>query len=344
LKNNNVESTSKRPFSEWIHLLFCKGHTPKRVLFRVDAGAVLGLSFGHLSRCLIIAQKLKNKYGTETLFLMRDYAEGVKHAKKMKQNVNCLPLGINQEQEKQRVLLILSQFKADLFIIDLPYEDMDFSYLSNLRESGIRILFIDDCRFINPDVDVILNSNILAKQKTKTTARRNTQYFLGPEYFIFDDFQIDKKPYKKQGHANVLITFGGSDPTGLTLKVLQTLAKKSWANIYFVVILGPGYLNQSKVKTIVRNSSFYLQMFERPKNLIPFLQGCDLAICAGGRTMYELYYIGKEFFPIASSEHEVKAIKEFISSGIINVGMTDWVPNLFIKRFREMINKWNEQT
>jgi len=68
--------------------------------------------------------------------------------------------------------------------------------------------------------------------------------------------------------------------------------------------------------------------------LIPFLQRCDFAICAGGRTMYELFCLGKNFFPIATAEHEAEVVDEFIRRGIIKEGLTSWDPKALISNLK----------
>lgn len=307
------------------------------MFFRVDAGIIAGLSFGHLSRCLAIALTLESLHETNTLFLMKDHAEGVAHAQNSGQKVMKLPIGLDPNQEREQILENIIQFDADWVVVDLPYQDLDTSYFRDLKNFGTKILFIDDTRFISPDADVILNSSILAEQETNVVLGSRINYLLGPDYFIFDDSHLITSPPRKEGIFNVLLTFGGSDPAYLTVKTLKALSEKPWPGIYFRVIFGPGYVYPKLIDDVISHSDMDIQVDHNPSSLIPFMQGCDLAICAGGRTMYELYYLNKNFLPIASAEHEAKAIKEFIKRKLIKYGLTIWGQGEFIKIFLEML-------
>ena len=123
----------------------------------------------------------------------------------------------------------------------------------------------------------------------------------------------------------------------MTLKTLKALAEENWVGIWFRVILGPGYVNHQSIAEIITNSNLYAQLDNNPVSLIPLLQGCDLALCAGGRTIYELYNLDKNFLPIASAEHEAEVIKEFIRRKMIPYGMVAWKPIEFIQYFKKML-------
>lgn len=315
-----------RSLREWIHLLFENNKNPKKVLFRVDAGRTHGLSFGHVSRCLMIARVLREEYGSETMFLMRDFPDGINHVTRYGYTVRKFPVHPDCE-ERGIVVDTIKEYQPDMLIIDVPYKNIDTSYFSELRDRGVHIVFIDDSRFIYPDVDVLLNSNILAPQrmqKINNGENTNTRYLLGIDYFVFDESLLEETPVRTKGVYNILVTFGGSDPTSLTPKVLNTLLQEEWPGHVFSIILGPGYPNPYEIETLIGRSRKDYHVVKNPANLIPFLQRCDFAICAGGRTMYELFYLKKKFLPIATAKHEAEIIEEFIRQSIIKVGLTSW--------------------
>lgn len=325
-----------RSLKEWIRLLFKNNKIPETVLFRVDAGRTYGLSFGHVSRCMMLARVLQSEYGSEIMFLMRNFSEGTNHVTRNGYKVRTLPVPPDRE-ERESIMDVVNEYQPDMLVIDVPYKNIDTSYFSRLRERGINIVFIDDSRFIYPDVNVMLNSNILAPermQKINSGKYINTRYLLGIDYFIFDQF-LEEDMIRRQDEAyNVVVTFGGSDPTSLTLKVLKTLLQEDWPGYAFYIILGPGYPEPHEIETLIGGSRKEYNVVINPANLIPFLQHCDFAICAGGRTMYELVYLKKSFFPIASAEHETEVIEEFIRRGIIKAGLTSWDPKSFVSNLK----------
>lgn len=270
---------------------------------------------------------------------MRDYHEGITHALKAGQMVNKIPLKFSQNEENEMLLRVVRDFKPEWLIVDLPYHGIDTSYYKHLKEKGVKILFIDDSRFITPDVDVILNSSVLARRKTKPDKGKNIRCLFGEEYFIFDDTKINSNCLiRTEGVFNVLMTFGGSDPTGLTKKVLESLMYESFSNLFFRIILGPGYNNTNVVKQLINGRKKQFEIIVNPSDLMPYLLGCDLAICTGGRTMYELLYLDKKFFPISSADHETEVIEEFLRQGLVNDGITEWQPGLFISKFKRVLS------
>lgn len=319
-----------KPLREWIKNLF-DDRPPRRIIFRVDAGRIPGLSFGHLARCLILSKVCKELYRSENIFLMQDYPEGINHAREAEETVKIFPQELSPLDEQTSILNVAAEVKPDWMVIDLPYSNLDTSYYPVLREQGTKILFIDDFRFANPGADAVLNSSIFAPAKTRIVPDEKTKYFLGPEYLIFEETVKDVSPIKKEGMINVVLTFGGSDPTGLTLKVLKTLSGKPWPQTFFRVILGPGNADHESVKSLLADQEQSFAIEINPPDIIPFFRGCDLAVCAGGRTMYELVHLNKKFLPIATTYIESEAIAEFLNQRLVSYGLTIWDGEDFLR-------------
>ena len=322
---------------EWIPKIFDKYTQPQKMIFRVDAGRVWGLSFGHLSRCLILAGFIQNLYKSEVLFVMRDYTDGVACARKSGQKVKRFTPELNFQEEISLLDELIEHYRPDWLLIDLPYPEVEASYFEHLKREDCRIIFIDDNRFINANVDVILNSSILALKKTTVPCNCKTQYFLGPHYFIFDDSKIHSEPVRKDGMINVVLTFGGSDPADITLKALETITSEPWPGVYFNTILGPGYIKLDKIDGLLQTKKNNFQLVFNPENYFSYLMGCDLAVCAGGRTMYELLYLNKKLLPIASAEHESEVISEGIRQGLFDLGMPFWEASTFLTYLKKII-------
>jgi len=323
-----------KPLKEWITLPF--ETRPKRIMFRVDAGRILNLSFGHISRCLILSKELRSIFDSSHLFLMRNYKEGTNYAKQAGENVKVLP----KQNEKAYILKVAYEFKPDCIIVDLPTMNNDMEVFLKLKNQGINFFFIDDVRFQNPGANIYLNSNILAEKKIKRTNTDQTHYFLGPQFFIFDNTLIEKgTPFSKDKIFKVVLSFGGSDPTDLMLKVIKVLVNLDNIKAKYYAIIGPGYPNEKNIKNIVdEHEGFYL--IKNPKNIIPYFQGCDFVICAGGRTIYELLYLEKNFMPIATAEHELKIIKELMDINIVDFGIDKWFSEIFIENMERVYNNW----
>ncbi|WP_319577724.1 hypothetical protein [uncultured Desulfobacter sp.] len=316
----------------------CGKRLPERVIIRVDAGAVAGLSFGHLSRCLVLAKALKKTYHSDVCLVMADYPEGIAHALQSKLPVLKLPQNASLDEKEKIWLQKTADFRPDWTFIDLPYPFSFSTICRALKRLGSKILFIDDTRFANPGAEVFLNSSILAC--ANTCQKASAKYLLGPEYFIFD--YIKKKVPKNllPGEKKILISFGGSDPSGLSHSVadaLNTLPLPPTTNISLV--MGPGFKKKHASVALHLKRTPGIHLIDSPQSIYPYFQNADLVFCAGGRTLYELNELNIQAFPIASIDHEKPIVEAFIRQGIITAGMAVWDKTKFIKKTTLLMKK-----
>ena len=152
--------------------------------------------------------------------------------------------------------------------------------------------------------------------------RDNTIYLLGTDYFIFEP-PNEIAPVRTPECCNVLISMGGSDPTGKTIRVLEALLAQQWPETVFRVILGPGFNDTVNVRNCIEGRSEFVLCIN-PPDLLPYLLGCDWAVCAGGRTLYELTCLGKAVLAVATTPIEADAVRAFKRRGLIAAGLSCW--------------------
>lgn len=313
----------------WVARLF-SASPPQTCLFRVDAGNRKGLSFGHLSRCIILSGILKDLFCTESIFLMKDISEGILHARRKGCHVASFPEQAGPEQEMKALFDLADQIAPDLFIMDLPDTRLDTQIFYQIKKRNIRSICIDDFRFKNPGADIVFNSSILALEKFKKGRPSDNQtLFLGPGYFIFDNPLPGNKISFDNGLKNIVISFGGSDPTDLTFKVTEQLVSLALNNNSFHIITGPGYKNAQALYTLISEQKERFEIIENPDQIIPYFEAADHVVCAGGRTMYELSYLQKNFTPIGSTLIEADAIQAFIQKKMVRFGFAAWNADQF---------------
>jgi len=299
-----------------------EGHgIPKKVFFRVDAGRIEGMSFGHLARCHILSKALKDYWNVETSFVMRNYTEGINNALALDEKV--LSIDARNSDWMRSV--------TDTIIFDLPTGPLQ-NELNIAKEKAVWTIILDDLNNKVTWADVVLNSSILAGP---TFYPENARLLLGPDYLILNEqFQeVSRKRRKQDGGFSVLITLGGSDLTGLTLNVLKALTKNDYCGFVFNVILGPGFKDNGDIDKVAGCFPDKINVFRNPPDLLPFFVECNLAICAGGRTLYELNALKVPTIAISSIEHEMITIKAFKEKGMILGGLNKWDECDFLKLF-----------
>lgn len=313
--------------------IFKERFPPKKVLFRVDAGRVEGVSFGHLFRCLILAKELERSVGSEIVLLMRDYKTGVDFAKSSGYILKTIGALLSKPKHDSLVKEWILNIKPDCLVVDLPDNDPNF-YLEYARRHQILTVCLDDTAKHSYQADVLLNSSILVDRSQYGYCLPTTRFLLGMDYFIMDDYIIKTPRVVNKDYISVLITFGGSDVSGLTMKTVHALAELHWYNINFTVILGPGFKGKHAIIDISRPLRNIINIVQSPKDMKTFFAENDLAICAGGRTLYELNKIGIPCLAIASSKNEALVIKKFMEKGLLLSGLEAWDKQLFLKELR----------
>lgn len=313
-----------------IRCLFQENDFPDSVTFRVDAGRVKGLSFGHLARCHIISKALKKYWNVETLFIMKDYDDGVRHAGALGETV--LPV-IDDD-------LHWFTHASGSLIFDLP-DGPSSNALAAAKKKGLWTIVIDDNNNRVPWADIVLNSSILAHPSSYP---KEALLLLGPEYLILDEcFECSSPKVKEQTDVlEILMTFGGSDPTGLTLKVLKSLRTRKYPKFRFKVVLGPGFLAHSEVIRVAADSPCFIQVLDNPSSLQPLLCDCDLVVCAGGRTLYEATALGLPTIAIATAEHEALTVRAFEQKEMLVCGLSKWRANQFMNALCHLYRSFDQ--
>ena len=116
---------------------------------------------------------------------------------------------------------------------------------------------------------------------------------------------------------------GGSDPYGLTFKVLDSIC--SLENVHIRVILGP----LMKVNTRQREyEKKHISFIESPKSIWNEFKKSDLVISNAGNTLFELAAQSIPTICIPVIEHQVPYAKFFHTNGFaINLGYWKNVKN-----------------
>lgn len=292
-----------------------------RVLFRVDAGKVAGLSFGHLERCAVLSRLLRRAGATATTFCMRPLEDGLARAR-------ALGLEVALPPRWPEVLA-----GADVLVVDLPYPPEE-QVTRAARQAGAYLAMLDDTgRDLFP-CDLVLNSSVLAVDSMYPRAGKR---LLGPAHCILEERYATAR-HRGSGNAppTALLTFGGSDPTGLTLRCLQALHGQA-PDCRLQVALGPGFGDASAVERARKKLSLVSELHISPADMLPLFTECDLAVCAGGRTLYELHALGTPALALASAPHEAREIDAFVRRGLLQRGMTSWSEEEFMNNFTWML-------
>lgn len=292
----------------------------KAVLIRVDANKKIAM--GHLRRCHTIAKELK-KYGIKVIMLFSD-SESLDLLKKIDSEGivdSTIVLGVDYKdllQETGRLQSIVNETGANLILIDSYYINEEYvKCVSNLKsEDSKKILTasLDGLLRLKYSCDIVINTD-LGSELSKDIQINAKHKLLGTEYAILRE-QFSNVNYKIRNKcSNVFISTGGTDPYDTRYKLLKTfLCDSKKKELTYHVVSGAAD-NSQELLEIAQNGN--VKLYSNISNVADIMAECDLAISAGGTTLYELCAVGIPGISFSLADNQLEQVKAFDKRGLI---------------------------
>jgi len=286
-----------------------------RVLFRADAGLDVGL--GHLNRCVALAAALK-ELDADCLFI--DSADHI--VRRVTAVFGFRIAGVGREipgseRDLKEVLDLSYRNKCDVAVLDSYY--LNSAYLAALRKSGLFVVAIDDlARFPFP-CQLVVNSGARAQQLLYTSSSGDTEFLLGPKYVSLrpEFWDIGRREVHVEVQ-NVLLTVGGGDPHNLIPRLLVSLDRMS-GNFGVTAMIGPFSQNLDEVEQTVESCTRMVSLVKDPVLVRDLMLQADLAISAGGQTLYELAATGTPTIGLQVAENQAQNLHALEAEGVLTV-------------------------
>lgn len=258
------------------------------LLIRTKGGG--GIGMGHLMRCLSIAEVVREKNHLASIFVIND-DESVKSIIKRKR-FNLVVIddnGLNQDS----LMSVLSRPCTQHVDICLMDSKLDLTEeIKWLKEKGIPVLLVDnvtDARFL-ADVNIYPVAHFdhrgLNWEGYKGITFGGKDWVIIPARFIKARQVLDNRQRDK-----ILVTFGGSDPNRITLKVMDAL-KTMAREVDFLIVLGPSCPFKGEAIEKNRKLGGIYTLIEGTDHMEELMVEAALGITALGTTIYEFLYMG----------------------------------------------------
>jgi UDP-2,4-diacetamido-2,4,6-trideoxy-beta-L-altropyranose hydrolase len=294
----------------------------KNIIFRVDSSNYIGT--GHLMRCLVLADKLKQK-DCNCIFICKDL-EGNLNKLVCDNNYilyqfeNNYNIWLNDAIETKNIIKDI----GDIHYLIIDNYNLEIGYEYQFKRFVNKIMVIDDLGRKHY-YDILLDNNISKNNYiNKILYKDNYKLFLGLDYLLLrDEFIVAKNKIRNRdrGIKNILISFGGSDPFNETLKVLEGL--KPLNNIDINVVVGNSNINKNIIKQVCETNNY--NYYEQIDNIAELINKADLAIGAGGVSLWERCYLGCPSIVTILAENQRQNIEEAEKLNcVINMG---WFEN-----------------
>ena len=283
--------------------------------------------FGNFNRCLTLAEGLrKKKY--KISFIIDDHQPIIRELIKRKFQYKIISKFRSINKEALFLIKLLNKKNLKFLILDTRERSEQLS--EKISTSNIQVILLDDAWVTKVWSNIIINGTMIKKFQNYKKQYKNSKIFVGAKYFIIDqNFSKNRKMYrdiKQKSRYSVVVSIGGSDPHGVTSKILDSISDLDEIDIR--VILGP--LMNQKIKHSHQRSN--ISFIKSPRFIWDEFRKADLVISNAGNTLFELAAQKIPTVCIPAVEHQVPYARYFQNNGFgINLGLWKNIQNKKIK-------------
>lgn len=277
------------------------------VYIRTDVNDQIGM--GHAMRCLSIADALCS-LGKDVTFITADNTGQALLKERGYDMVRLNGRWNVPGQELEELLKFIQTNPAEYMIVD-KYEVTE-KYLKNIKEV-IKLVYIDDLnQFIYPCDCLIAYANYYEKFQYPKHYR-DTKLLLGTKYVPLRQEYSDQKEKKINTVGNkVVFLSGGTDNYGVTLTFVRELMKQKVLDKYYIrIICGAFHKDIEQLRSLAEDYENHIEILTQVKDMWNHMQWADMAVSAGGTTLYELSACGTPFITYSIADNQLDNVKCF---------------------------------
>jgi UDP-2,4-diacetamido-2,4,6-trideoxy-beta-L-altropyranose hydrolase len=286
---------------------------PGTLLIRADANAHIGS--GHVMRCLALAQALQDAGGAAVLAAAELPSSTEKRL--LGENVEVVRLEAEAGTEGDATEAATLGCARGVRWVVVDGEQFTSDYLAIVNKCGLKILWLDD--FGNTPhnaADLILNQNPGVTRESYDWCREDHRLLVGTDYVLLRrEFRLARGREEKPGAVqSLLLTFGGSDPDGLTDNVLPALGGDS-PDLTITAVVGGGNPRLVALRRLA--ASLDVNLVEDAADMPGLMMRSDMAVIVGGGTLWELLYCGCAVLSYSRNSVQARVIAQLAKTGAV---------------------------
>lgn len=327
------------------------------IVIRADANSKIGM--GHVMRCLSVAEALL-KLGEEVLFVTADDApvplltgKGIPYRilhtdyadmEAELPELLCILQELTQQAElPEAVMPQMSLQRKDIAILVDSYFVTE-AYLSTLKER-LTTIYMDDIYAFSYPVDMLINYNIYGEEMgyEKDAAFADTKLLLGTKYVpLREEFsqaagyvslkdvsqtagyeplrEVASRTAGQAADGGILITTGGSDSFNLAGQLLMEAMKyDALKEKEYHVVSGSLNPHIGELQALAQKHE-NIHIHCNVTNMAELMAESEVALSAGGSTLYELCAVGVPVIAFSFAENQERLVQTFVKRGIAQYG------------------------
>jgi spore coat polysaccharide biosynthesis predicted glycosyltransferase SpsG len=285
-----------------------------RILLRCDATSRTG--FGHLSRCLALAEALEEEGATcGFMGTFEPAAQVLLASTTFRWKAARGPSGGGDDLDG-----VTAELDQDTIVIIDGYW-IEPRYVEALAARARRLVLIDDFAALAayPAGSTVLNLTVgAAGDGARARYPRSVRTLLGPSFFLA---RRQLRAVRRERRMpppraeRVLVSIGGVDRHGLSLLVAEALAEVAPTATVTVVAGSPSPVID-ELASRARAGRLRAAVHVGLPGLAPALAAADAVVSGGGLTKYEAAYVGLPTAVLSQTEEQATETREFVARGL----------------------------
>lgn len=290
------------------------------IIFRLDATSKIGS--GHAMRCRAIARALEDAgAGASFAVATRESAEFLRALGCDARVLGGDPMLLTKDDGLALACLAEKEAAGAVFVDTYGVTD---AFFEGLQSGNFRIAYLDDLytfEFGKTDaplhrpVDLVLNYSFYADESSyRDIYGRGTYMLLGPRYAPLGEGFIGRRARAADVVQDILVTTGSTNPDHVLERMARACLDACDANIH--VVVGPKASFGIEGLELSESETGRLVLLHDVHNMANLMQRCDMAVTAGGTTLYELCSMRMPTIAIPIVENQQKNVEGFVALGL----------------------------
>jgi spore coat polysaccharide biosynthesis predicted glycosyltransferase SpsG len=269
-----------------------------RILYRADGSAEIGT--GHLLRGTLLARSLAAgdptaapPLSTQLVFVTRAHPWALARIDRAGLPHEALPTDVTPEGEVESLQAAVRKHRPDLAVVDLLDTGIEPDLCAALRAADVPVLTFDNTGLGRLSAGEVINF-LVRDPDPAALAARGVSLREGPEYAtLLPEYEgVHRIPKTIALRARrLLISVGGGDAAGLSLKAVRALARLP-SPPEATVVVGSAFPHGEALARLAAALPSRVTVCRDLPSLLPAFQRADIAVVAGGLTMHEALATG----------------------------------------------------
>jgi UDP-2,4-diacetamido-2,4,6-trideoxy-beta-L-altropyranose hydrolase len=233
----------------------------------------------------------------------------------------------NWKQDAEETQNVLKSFNDQIDVLIADHYGIDEKWEWEMYSYTRRIMIIDDLANRKHYCNLLLDQNYYSNlsERYHDLVPSTCKLMLGPAYVLLrDEFkEASRKKRNRTGEIlNILVFFGGTDPTNETHKAIKALSFITKQDLRVNVLVGSSNPNKERIEQYcLQYDHFYFHC--QVSNIADMISQADIVIGAGGATTWERCFLGVPSMTIVVADNQLEVTKAVSKFGAtIHLGMS----------------------